>query len=151
MNKRVVWLAAVLIAALVVAGFFVLRSRPIQPARAEKPDLPAPVVRDVRPEPDIAVSIPVLQPPAPATSEVSIALPRPKKDIVPPPMIVPIQNGATIDFSIGSPEVRSGPDDTDALNKGLKEIDEAIKDVTFTSKPPPAKKDAEPAANPPKS
>jgi hypothetical protein len=151
MNKRVVWLAAMLIAALAVAGFFALRSRPVRPARVEKPDSPAPVVREVQPEPDIAASIPVLQPPAPAARLASIALPRPKEDIVPPPMIVPIQNGATIDFSIGSPVVRSGPNDTDALNKGLKEIDDAIKNVTFTSKPPPAKKDAEPSANPPKS
>ena len=49
---------------------------------------------------------------------------------------VPIQDTATIDFSIGAPVVRSGGKDQEALDKALKEMAEATKDVSF----PPTKK-----------
>ena len=57
---------------------------------------------------------------------------------------VPIQDGATIDFSIGAPVVRSGGPDTEALDRALKEMADATKNVTF---PPPPPKGA---ASPPK-
>jgi hypothetical protein len=46
-------------------------------------------------------------------------------------MEIPIQHGATIDFSLGGPVVRSGGADDAALEKALKEMAEATKDVTF--------------------
>jgi hypothetical protein len=50
---------------------------------------------------------------------------------------VPIQHGATIDFSTGSPMVKMQGKDQEALDKALKEIAEATKDVTFPPSPPP--------------
>jgi len=138
MNRRLAWFAAAFIAAMVAAYFFVPARRSLPPPLIKR-DSPAPVARKIGPEPEISAAIPVLQPPAVMAATVTVPAPQPKKILVPPPMEVPIQNGATIDFSVGAPIVRSGPDDTAALNKGLKEIDDAIKDVAFPAKPPEKK------------
>lgn len=45
--------------------------------------------------------------------------------------VVPIQDGKTIDFSSGQPVVKDSPADRAAMEKALKEMDEAAKDVTF--------------------
>lgn len=44
---------------------------------------------------------------------------------------VAIQEGKTIDFSKGTPEIRDTPEDRAALEKAKKEMDEATKDVVF--------------------
>ena len=47
------------------------------------------------------------------------------------PAVVSIQDGKTIDFSNGSPAVKDGPADRAAMDKAVREMDEASKDVTF--------------------
>ncbi len=47
---------------------------------------------------------------------------------------VTIEDGATIDFSKGGPEVRATPEDKAALEAAAKEMTEAAKDTTFSPK-----------------
>jgi hypothetical protein len=56
-----------------------------------------------------------------------------------PPATVALQDGATIDFSNGSPVVGSSAADKAALDAGVKAIDEATKNVTFRAEPTPTK------------
>jgi hypothetical protein len=46
-------------------------------------------------------------------------------------VLVPIQDGKTIDFSSGKPVVRDSAADKAAMDAAVKEIDAASKDVTF--------------------
>ena len=55
--------------------------------------------------------------------------------IVPPDLTVPIQDGATIDFSIGAPIIRSGGSDGDALDQALQEMSEATQNTRFAPTP----------------
>ncbi|MGA2691965.1 MAG: hypothetical protein ABSF76_06330 [Opitutaceae bacterium] len=52
---------------------------------------------------------------------------------------VPIQDGKTLDFSGGSPVIRDSAADKAALDKAVKEMDEASKSVTFPADPPQKK------------
>lgn len=56
---------------------------------------------------------------------------------------VAIQEGKTIDFSKGTPEIRDTPEDRAALEKAKSEMDEATKDVVFA---PTKTTDGAPAA-----
>lgn len=51
---------------------------------------------------------------------------------------VAIQEGKTIDFSSGRPEIRDTPEDRAALEKAKREMDEATKDVVFAPTKPVA-------------
>jgi hypothetical protein len=55
------------------------------------------------------------------------------------PSPVPIQDGKTLNFSSGSPQVGDSAADKAALDAGVKEIDEATKNITFSAQPTPAK------------
>lgn len=50
---------------------------------------------------------------------------------------VAIQEGKTIDFSSGKPEIRDTADDRAALEKAKAEMDEATQDVVFAPTKPP--------------
>jgi hypothetical protein len=52
---------------------------------------------------------------------------------------VPVQDGKTLNFSSGSPQVGDSAADKAALEAGVKEIDEATKNITFPAQPTPAK------------
>jgi hypothetical protein len=140
MKSRLIW-AAVLLAA--VAGFYYTTIRPTntpapglaRKARALKkvpaPEIPPP------PLPEPVMSMPAI--PLPDLNQPIVIPPlMPRREERKPmrPLDVPIQDNATIDFSIGAPVVRSGGKDQEALDKALKEMADAVKDVTF----PPAKK-----------
>jgi len=68
---------------------------------------------------------------------------------------VPIQDGKTIDFSSGVPVVKDDAKEKAALERSLKEMDEAARNVTFapsaTAPVQDGKKKAEPPPAPPKS
>lgn len=91
----------------------------------------------------------VIEPPPPAFPVVVAAPPviTPKPIALPPPpqqlapeLVLPIQDQATIDFSIGSPVIKRDGSDAEALKKALKEIEEATRNLTIPSvKPEPAK------------
>ena len=49
---------------------------------------------------------------------------------------VAIQEGKTIDFSSGKPEIRDTPEDRAALEKAKREMDEATQDIVFTPTKP---------------
>ncbi len=53
---------------------------------------------------------------------------------------VPIQEGKTIDFSSGKPEIRATDEDRIAIERAKREMDEAAKDVTFAPTKSPEKK-----------
>jgi len=59
--------------------------------------------------------------PAPATATTET---KPLPDVA-------IQEGKTIDFSSGKPEIRDTPEDRAALEKAKAEMDEATKDIVF--------------------
>ena len=131
MKSRIIWAVIVLAA---IAGFYVVTIRPTRysspgfsrknpPLRNLKPpDIPPP------PLPAPVVVTPTLAPPPLPTQP--IVAKREMRRPMPPPE-VPIQNNATIDFSIGAPVVRSGGKDQEALDKALREIAEATKNTTF--------------------
>jgi len=50
--------------------------------------------------------------------------------------VVPIRDGATIDFSGGSASVRDSAADRAALDAAVKDMDAASRDVTFPATPP---------------
>lgn len=52
------------------------------------------------------------------------------------PAVVPIKDGKTIDFSSGRAVVKDSPEDRVALEKALKEMNAAAKDVTFPATKP---------------
>jgi len=55
------------------------------------------------------------------------------------PAEIPIQEGKTIDFSSGKPEIRTTNEDRIAIERAKREMDEATKDITFApTKPKPA-------------
>lgn len=57
---------------------------------------------------------------------------------VPPPSApVAIQDGQTIDFSSGQPEVRQTPADQAAMDAALQRMQEAAAEVTFPPSAPP--------------
>lgn len=90
--------------------------------------------RTVEPPAPVAVETP-----APVTSEA-----KPKPDVA-------IEDGKTIDFSRGAPQVKDNASEQAIIARALKEMEEATKDVTFgpgTPKPDPNKK-AEPRVAPP--
>ena len=137
MKSRIIW-AAVVLAALV--GFYFATIRPTihdTPARIDRqqlnrdfkdfkaPEIPLP------PLPKVVIAPPTLPPPAPP-----VAIVAPRNDPVPGPLEVPIQDGATIDFSHGAAMVKMQGKDQEALDRALKELAEATKNVTF----PPTKK-----------
>jgi hypothetical protein len=137
MKSRLI-LAAIVITAM--AAFYWVTIRPAmhstsprvdrqQVDRAFKdfkpPEIPPP------PLPKVEIATPTLPPPS---RPVPIVAPR--NDPVPGPLTVPIQDGATIDFSTGHPQVKMQGKDQEAIDRALKEMAEATKNVTF----PPAKK-----------
>lgn len=73
----------------------------------------------------VVAAPPVTPPPQP------IRIP-PPEPIIPTRLEVPIQDKATIDFSIGAPVVRSGGADTEAMERALKQMAEATKDIKFS-------------------
>jgi hypothetical protein len=83
------------------------------------------------PLPEVVIALPKLPPPQPPRPIVA-----PRNDPVPGPPLVPIQDGATIDFSHGAPMVKKQGKDQEALDRALREMAEATKGTTF----PPTKK-----------
>jgi hypothetical protein len=129
MKSRLFWGAVLLVA---FAAFYYVT---IRPALTPVPERPrggganrTPLVPSrpgiALPESMLNATIPTPVFPTPAPVKVRVDPPALK-------MEVPIQDGATIDFSIGAPVVRSGGDDTKALEKALKEMEAATKDTKF--------------------
>lgn len=139
MKSRIIWAVIVLAA---IAGFYVVTIRPTQthsPGFSRK----RPPLRNLKP-PEVA--LPPLPPPVvamptllPPLLNQPIPMPpvdgrRDARSQAPPE--VPIQNNTTIDFSLGSPQVRAQGKDQEALERALKEMADATKGITF-----PLKKD----------
>jgi hypothetical protein len=58
-----------------------------------------------------------------------------------PPVDLTQAEGKTVDFSSGRPVVKDSPEDRAALERGLREIEEARKGVTFEAAPKEKTKD----------
>lgn len=108
MPKRVPWILIVVVA-LVVAAAFLLRERQ---GRAPNPTTDDSVVDG----PKRGKFIP---------EKVDFTVPKPKPDLV------PIEDGKTIDFSTGLPIVKDSAKDKAALERALKEMEEAAAGVSF--------------------
>ena len=129
MKSRLVW-AAVIVAA--IAGFYFATIRPALRETPAKPD-------HRRINRDFATSFqppPIPPPPLPEVKMPSLnLLPPPvatrREDPVPAPLEVPIQNGATIDFSTGAPHVRMQGKDKEALDRALRDMADATKETAF--------------------
>ncbi len=132
MKSRIIW-GAVLLAAF--AAFYFVTIRPTMTPYASAPKgppssrMPLTDGRTTFPLPPelMTATIPIPAVPTPAMPSILVEPPALK-------MEVPIQHGATIDFSLGSPVVRSGGEDQAALERALKEMAEATKDVKFSPK-----------------
>jgi hypothetical protein len=136
MSKRIAWVLLAAGAAFIAAYWFLGRARPAPaPAPVAKQPMPAaaPAPALVRDQPFLTPSIPALQPPP--VGNVRMMQPKKRPDAAAPAQVVPIQDGATIDFSVGAPMVRSGGTDGDALKKGLKDIEDAEKGAVFAPTP----------------
>lgn len=137
MKSRLLWFAVIV---TVAAGFYYTTIRPmLTPAQ---PRLNRRINEDFRPlaipppplpEPKIEVPTVPLPPPGTVRPLPAVAAPAANAGLE-----VPIQDGATIDFSIGAPVVRSQGADQAALEKALKEMAEATKDARFEAPPAPA-------------
>lgn len=147
MKSRLLVIALV-IAALV--GFYYVTIRPMfEPAlprygrKINKEFRPESIPMPALPEPKI--EIPTIPLPAPALVVPQGGHPVAAKKVQLPPE-VPIQNGTTLDFSLGpNPILRTQGDDKAALEKALKEMADAVKHTEF---PPTAP--AQPAPQPEK-
>jgi hypothetical protein len=140
MKSRIIWAVIVLAA---IAGFYVVTIRPTQthsPGFSRK----RPPLRNLKPPevalpplPEPVVAMPTLTPPL-LNQPIQIPPVTARRDERPMARPeVPIQDNVTIDFSLGSPQVRTQGKDQETLERVLKEMDEATKGVTFpaTSKP----------------
>ena len=144
MKDRAVW-AFLVFAVLVLGGIYLLRNKP---APAPAPTPPASGVTRL-----VAPSAPVAKP-ASTPASVTPPLPGPAGPVVRAGRNgdpVTIQDGKTIDMSSGRPVVRDDARSRAAIDKSVKEMEEAAKDVTFGPRPatPVEKKKAEePAPKP---
>jgi len=134
MKSRIIW-GAVLLAAF--AAFYFVTIRPMMTPAATifhgQTGDRTPLVGTAQPTFNLPESIRTATIPTPVFPTAPIVNVR-----VEPPalkMEIPIQNGATIDFSFGAPVVRSGGADDRALEQALQEMADATKNVEF----PPTK------------
>ena len=134
MKSRIIW-AAVVLAAIV--GFYFTTIRPASQGpgprldrRKINRDFKAPEIAPP-PLPEVVIATPTIAPPV-----LPIPIVAPRNDPVPGPLEVPIQHGATLDFSTGTAMVKRQGKDQEAMDRALKEMAEATKNTTF----PPAKK-----------
>lgn len=87
-----------------------------------------------------AVAVPAATPTAAAAASTAAKAKQPKPEVA-------IQDGKTIDFSSGVAVVKDDAKQKAAIDKSVKEMESAAKDVTFG---PPAQQKAEPTPAPPK-
>lgn len=136
MKTRLFWVPiAVLIAVAVSFYFYRQGALPIgrPPSKPSRATVTAPIEPPPPALPLIVASPPVMTPKP-------IALPPPPQRLA-PELVLPIQDQATIDFSIGSPVIKRGGSDTEAMDRALKEMAEATKNITI---PPPKKEPVKP-------
>ena len=116
--KRVPWILLV-IAATIVGALALLRDKPNRPNHETEN------VSTAEPRPDRGAF-------TPATTDMRLTLPKPS--------VVAIQDGKTIDFSSGLPIIKDTEKEKAALERALKQIEEASAGVSFGSPESSAKK-----------
>lgn len=130
MKRRALLLLLLPIIALLAFLYFRWREAQLQPAREVLTETPT--RRPSRPPPPPPQAALVTVAPPNMTEVPPIRLPRVQPRLVAPrPQEIPIIDGATIDFSIGAPVVRSTGQDAEALDRALREMAEATKNLTF--------------------
>lgn len=114
-----------------VALYFYLNPPPKpKPARTRVEEL----VRQIPVPPPPVINVP--PPELPLAKMEPLRLPPPAREqIVPTKLIIPIQDGATIDYSPGAPLLRQDGPDKAAIERAMREMNEATKDITFTPRP----------------
>ncbi len=133
MKSRIIW-GAIVLAAFV--AFYWATLRPMMqsaaPSRPAGDRVPLMTNRPTFPLPKEFETATIPTPKLPVPPIVSIRVDPPA--LKPPD--IPIQNASTIDFSTGAPVVRSGGADDAALDKALKEMAEATKNIEFPATKP---------------
>lgn len=126
MKSRLLWLA------IVALGATALYFRLVQPHVSTIPSEIRDATADLKPAAPPPLEPPVLEvPPLPEIKPPSLVQPAARMDPIPPKPEVPIQNNATIDFSTGSPIVKTHGKDKEALDAAIREIEEAAKNTRF--------------------
>ena len=130
MKSRLLWLAILAVGG--TAAYFGIT----QPHVTSIPESIRNPIADLKP-----AGPPPLEPPALVISSLPTLAPPVLAPVLPPrndPILgrpeVPIQHGATIDFSTGAPVVKSFGKDQDALESALKEIAEVEKAAKVEAK-----------------
>lgn len=128
MKTRLLWIA--IFAVGLTALYFGVTQPHVStlPRHIREPlaDLPPPSPPPLEPPTLLIPPLPTLTPP--------VLRPMLRNDPVLGVIEVPIQDGATIDFSRGGPVVKFGGPEQDALDRALKEIATAAHGTTFEAK-----------------
>ena len=128
MKTRLLWIA------IATVGFAALYFGITRPHVSSIPRHLRDPIADLKPTVVPSLEPPLLvMPPAPAFTLPPIKAPVRFDPILSRPE-VPLQNAATIDFSIGAPVVKVQGKDQDALDAALKEIAEATEGVRIEAK-----------------
>lgn len=129
MKTRLLWLA------ILAVGFTALYFGLTQPHVSTIPKEVRDPLAELRPAPPPPLELPALEIPAlPVITPPPLPNPMARTDPIPPRPEVPIQNGVTIDFSTGYPNVRAHGKDQDALDAALREIADVEKRTGFEAK-----------------
>lgn len=132
---------------LLATAFAALAYRVWRPARNPPPTAPAPVQAARPPPPPPAAVVP---PPAlPATGPGVVRLPPPAATLRRLPAEIPIQDQSTMDFSRGTPVIRSGPNDDGGLERALREMADATRGLRLHPDGKVDRGEAPPPAPPP--
>jgi hypothetical protein len=130
MKSRLLWIA------ILAVGLSALYFGIARPQVTAIPKTLSEPLADLKPPGPPPLAPPSLEiPTMPAIRPPPLATPIVRFDALLSRPEVPIQNGATIDFSTGGPVVKMQGKDQEALNAGLKEIIEAAKATTFEANP----------------
>jgi hypothetical protein len=125
MKTRLLWIA------IVAVGLAALYFGITQPHVSTVPRHLRDPIADLKPVAPPPIEPPVLTIPAIPPLTLPPIKPPVRFDPVLSRPEVPIQNAATIDFSLGTPMVKMHGKDQDALESALKEMAEAAKGTTF--------------------
>jgi len=128
MKTRLLWIA------ILAVGFTALYFGISRPQVSAIPSQLRDPLADLKPPGPPPLEPPVLVIPPVPTITPPIIRPAARIDPILGRVEVPIQNGATIDFSTGAPVVKIQGKDQEALESALKEMAEALKGTTIEAK-----------------
>jgi hypothetical protein len=128
MKSRLLWIA------IAAVGLTALFFGITQPHVSSIPRHISDPIADLKPVTPPSIEPPVLAVPALPPLTLPPIKPPPRFDPILSRPELPIQNAATVDFSIGAPVIKMHGKDQESLEASLKEMVEAAKDIRFEAK-----------------